>query len=105
MGIINVTDIEGETHQLAVNPGDKLMEVIRDAGFPIEAICGGEGSCATCHVHIPSQWYDKLTPASDKELEFIEVAMTYEPGMSRLSCQIIYNDEYDGLNIIISDDD
>lgn len=105
MGSINVIDVEGQTHQLEANPGDKLMEIIRDAGFPVEAICGGEGSCATCHVHVPKEWYSKLPVASDLELEFIEVAMSYEPGMSRLSCQIIFQDEYDGMNIVLADED
>ena len=26
------------------------MEIIRDAGLPIEAACGGCAACATCHV-------------------------------------------------------
>lgn len=105
MGTINLTDHQGEIHQLELQPGDKLMEVIRDAGFPIDAICGGEGSCATCHVHVPEDWYGKLPKAGDKELEFVEVAMTYEPDMSRLSCQIRFSDDLEGMHLTLADDD
>ncbi|NIB38440.1 2Fe-2S iron-sulfur cluster binding domain-containing protein [Pseudomaricurvus alkylphenolicus] len=105
MGTIYVTDLEGEVHKLAVQSGGKLMEAIRDAGFPIEAICGGEGSCATCHVHVPPEWYDKLPKAEQTELDFVEVAMTYEPGMSRLSCQIQFNDSLEGLHIQLTEED
>jgi len=105
MGTIHVTDYNGVSHPLKISTGEKVMEVIRDAGFPIEAICGGEGACATCHVHVASQWYDRLPKANQKELDFIEIAMTYEPGMSRLSCQISYTEEYDGLEITITDED
>ncbi|EED35086.1 ferredoxin [Luminiphilus syltensis NOR5-1B] len=81
------------------------MEVIRDAGFPIEAICGGEGACATCHVHVQSDWYDKLPKPDPKELDSVEVAMTFEPGMSRLSCQILFSDDLNGLNVTLANDD
>jgi len=105
MGMINVIDYNGLKHELEMSAGDKLMEAIRDAGFPIEAICGGEGACATCHVHVAPEWYARLPPANQEELDFVEIAMTYEPGMSRLSCQIFYRDEYNGMEITITDED
>ena len=105
MGLLNVTDLDGNTHQIAIETGQPVMHVLRDAGFNIEAICGGTGSCATCHVHVPSDWYGKLPNPSQDELDFIECAMSYEPEMSRLSCQIIFDDALNGLEILLADDE
>ena len=43
---INVTDHDGKIHQLEATVGFSLMEIIRDAGLDVEAICGG--CCACC---------------------------------------------------------
>ena len=88
---IYVTDREGLEHQVRINEGEKLMDVIRDAGLPVDATCGGEGTCATCHVYVEPVWYGKLPEIDDKELEFIEAAMSYDPGSSRLSWQLLFN--------------
>ena len=102
---IYVTDREGIEHQLNIGEGQKLMDVIRDAGLPVDATCGGEGTCATCHVHIDPDWYPKLPEISDSELNFIEAAMTFEPDCSRLSCQIIFNQQLNGIKLQIADDE
>ena len=31
-------------------PGDLLLDVVRDAGLLLEAICGGAGECGKCRV-------------------------------------------------------
>ena len=63
----------------------------------IVADCGGEASCATCHVFVDSTWTDRVGgPGLDEDdmLEF--TACTRQPN-SRLSCQIRMSDELDGL--------
>ncbi|MEJ0043728.1 MAG: 2Fe-2S iron-sulfur cluster-binding protein [Rhizomicrobium sp.] len=39
------------------------MEILRDAGLPIAAECGGACACATCHVYVTDGWYEKADPA------------------------------------------
>ena len=55
-------------------------------------------ACATCHVYVDQQWIDKIPKAEDAENDMIDMA--FEPKKnSRLSCQIIVNEELDGLEV------
>lgn len=62
----------------------------------IDADCGGGMSCATCHVFVGSEWLDKVGPPSKHEAEMLS-ALPDSTESSRLSCQIVMNEELDGL--------
>jgi 2Fe-2S ferredoxin len=47
---IIATDRVGAEHIVEGRDGWTVMEVLRDAGLPITAECGGACACATCHV-------------------------------------------------------
>ncbi len=64
------------------------MEILRDAGLPIAAECGGACACATCHVYVDDGWFEKLPATSEAEIDMLDMALAVEPN-SRLSCQII----------------
>ena len=96
MGSIFVTDRDGVEHKIEANNGLTLMEIIRDAGLPIEASCGGCCACATCHVYVDEKWFSKLKEKESAEQDMLDVA--FEPNsFSRLSCQLQVSDELDGL--------
>ena len=62
----------------------------------IDADCGGGMACATCHVYVKDDWYDKIPKKTDGEEDMLDMA--HEPNkFSRLSCQITITDELDGL--------
>ena len=66
----------------------------------IDADCGGGMACATCHVYVKDEWFDKLPSKEDGEEDMLDMA--FEPKKnSRLSCQIIVSDELDGLTVNI----
>lgn len=98
---IFVTDQAGETHELDGLEGWRVMEVIRDWGLNIYAECGGSCTCATCHVWVDPEWYDKLTPMSDDEEDLIYSTLDQRP-TSRLSCQILLSEELDGLRVTLA---
>ena len=101
MSNVNVTDRDGVKHELTANPGDSLMEVLRDAGLPIEAICGGQSICSTCHVYVDDAWADKLAPRQEVEQIMVEDTGHFKE-TSRLSCQVEYNDELDGIALTLA---
>ncbi|MCP4000157.1 MAG: 2Fe-2S iron-sulfur cluster binding domain-containing protein [Gammaproteobacteria bacterium] len=102
MGRIVVTDRAGETHELELAVGENLMDQLRELDSGIEALCGGMCSCATCHVFIKPEWAAKLESAQDDELELLEETETYREDESRLSCQLKFSDELDGMTFTIA---
>ena len=102
MGKILVTDRAGEKHDVEIAVGSTIMDSLRELDNGIEALCGGMCSCATCHVFIGSEWPDKIEAAQDDELELLEETECYRKDESRLSCQIKFTEELDGMNLIIA---
>ncbi|MBN9591817.1 MAG: 2Fe-2S iron-sulfur cluster binding domain-containing protein [Alphaproteobacteria bacterium] len=77
------------------------MEILRDAGLPITAECGGACACATCHVYVDEEWAAKLPDKSDTETDMLDMALAVEAN-SRLSCQIICSDALDGIRVTVA---
>jgi 2Fe-2S ferredoxin len=101
MAKIHVTDREGKGHELEATKGWSVMEIIRENDLPIEAACGGCCACATCHVYVDEAWLSKLTPAEDEEDSMLDEAYQVQEN-SRLSCQITFSEELDGLNVTLA---
>ena len=100
-----VTTREGETSEVDVGDGLTVMEAIRDNGFDeLLALCGGCCSCATCHVHVDPAFADKLPPMSEDEDDLLE-SSDHRNEASRLSCQIPFGSELDGLKVTIAAED
>src|SRR6201981_767759 len=64
----------------------------------IDADCGGECACATCHVFVDPAWLDKTgTPVpGSQEASMLSFAAQAEFN-SRLACQISMREGRDGL--------
>ena len=92
-------DYQGNSKNINVDNGLSVMEGAIQNEIPgIDADCGGAMACATCHVYVKDEWFDKIPKAEDAEVDMIDMA--YEPKKnSRLSCQIIVSDELDGLEV------
>ena len=101
MGTIFVTDREGVEHKLDAEPGMTVMEITRDSGLPVEAICGGNCICTTCQIYVDPEWYAKLTPPSEDEQVLLEESGNAQP-TSRLGCQVPYTDELDGFKATLA---
>ena len=101
---IYVVDLDGKEHVIE-DPmvGWTVMEIIRDADLPIKAECGGSCVCATCHVYVDDEWLAKLSEMSEDEEDMIDMAIDVRP-TSRLSCQIEFGPELDGIRVTLSPD-
>ena len=101
MAKIHVTDREGVAHEIDATPGWSVMEIIRENDLPIEAACGGCCACATCHVYVEAEALAKLEPASDEEDRMLDEAYQVQEN-SRLSCQISFTEELDGMTVTLA---
>ena len=90
-----------KNYKIDVENGLTVMEGAVQNDIPgIDADCGGGMACATCHVYVKEDWFDKLPKKEDGEEDMLDMA--FEPkSNSRLSCQIIVSDELDGLVVNI----
>lgn len=79
--------------------GQSAMRAATAIGVPgIDADCGGECMCATCHVHVAPDWLDRVGPPGELEGEMIEFEA--EPSLySRLACQIVMTELLDGVRL------
>ena len=97
MSKITYIENSGNEKTVEVSNGLTVMEGAVQNDIPgIDADCGGGMACATCHVYVKEEWFDKLPKKEDGEEDMLDMA--YEPKKnSRLSCQLIVSDELDGL--------
>ena len=105
MPSLKVVERDGTSRVVEGDAGLSVMEVIRDQGFDeLLALCGGCCSCATCHVHVDSAFLDKLPPMGDDENDLLDSSDHRRPN-SRLSCQIPFSSELDGMEVTIAQED
>ena len=96
-----ITYIEygGREHRVEVPLGLSVMRGAVDNNIPgIDADCGGECACATCHVYVDAAWLPVtgLPEPGSQEASMLSFAAVTQPD-SRLSCQIKVTNELDGL--------
>jgi 2Fe-2S ferredoxin len=101
MAKITYIEHNGKNHTIDVTNGLSVMEGAVQNNIPgIDADCGGSMACATCHVYVKEEWFNKLPKKEDGEEDMLDMA--FEPKkISRLSCQILVSDTLDGLVVNI----
>ncbi len=95
----SITYIEhnGTKHTVDVPVGSSVMRGAVDNNIPgIDADCGGECACATCHVHVDAAWLAATGARTAQEETMLSFANGTEDD-SRLSCQIDVTPALDGL--------
>lgn len=101
--MVDVTFIShvGERATVSAGEGVSVMQAALDNGVNgILADCGGALSCATCHVHVVPEWFERAGAPSAAEADMLEMAVDPDE-TSRLSCQIVLGPELDGLEVIL----
>ncbi|NBS58051.1 MAG: 2Fe-2S ferredoxin [Betaproteobacteria bacterium] len=94
---VTFIEFNGARHEVEAESGLSLMRAAVDNGVPgIDADCGGQCACATCHVYVDAAWEAKLSAPSEMEADMLSFAATKQPN-SRLSCQITINESLDGI--------
>ena len=96
---------DGTETAVEARVGWSVMENIRDNGFDeLLALCGGCCSCGTCHVHVDPAWAERLRPLQRDEDDLLDIS-DHRAGTSRLSCQILFTADLDGLRVRIAPED
>jgi len=93
---------DGKRVEVDTEIGQNLMEVARDNGVDIEGACEGSMACSTCHLIVEEAWFNKLKPASEEEEDILDLAFGLTK-TSRLGCQIVMEDDLDGIVVNLPD--
>ena len=94
---ITYIEHDGTEHNVDAPVGTTVMNAALDNLVPgIDADCGGECSCATCHVMVAENWMPAVGQPSEAEESMLDLNPERQSN-SRLSCQIPVTDELDGL--------
>ena len=102
MVTMTVIDREGVSHEVQADVGDILMHSLRDHGF-VEAACGGQCACATCHVYVESDAIQGVSEPTEIEVALLESSLESNE-KSRLSCQLSVNESFDGALLRIPEE-
>lgn len=93
---------DGREITAEVKEGLNLMQAAVAHNIPnVVGECGGNLSCATCHVYVSEEWASKTGEAEDFEDPMLDVAEAERRPTSRLSCQIKMSPDLDGLVLIV----
>ncbi len=97
MAKIKFIQHDGTETVVEAENGSTVMNAAVDNLVPgIDADCGGECSCATCHVVVSDDWMAVVGKPSEQEESMLDLNPDREAN-SRLSCQIKITDEIDGI--------
>ena len=99
-----VVDRDGKEHEIEAKTGLKIMEVLRELDYGVAAICGGQCSCATCHVYVDEKWFPLLPKRQSDELELLNELPDFRAEASRLSCQVDFTEALSGIKVTVAAD-
>ena len=94
---------DGSEKTLDVADGTSIMEAGRDNNLGLEGTCGGSLSCATCHVILDADSFERVGAPSEDEMDMLDLAFGVAE-TSRLGCQIKMSDALDGIRVQVPDD-
>lgn len=97
---VTFTQPSGEQITVSADVGRTVMKVaVENLVTGIVGECGGELSCATCHVFVDEPWLAKLNPMTAEEEQMLDVTSEEPTPASRLCCQITMTEDLDGLSL------
>jgi 2Fe-2S ferredoxin len=92
----------GREYAVDAAVGETVMAAAVKNGVPgILAECGGNCSCATCHVWVGEEFAPVVGPPNDMEEDLLDMAVSERRSTSRLACQIRITEVLNGLTVEI----
>jgi ferredoxin, 2Fe-2S len=101
---VTMTDMNGVTRTFDnVEEGTSLMELgKREDVAGILGDCGGSCACATCHVYVDPEWWDKVGEPDEIECAMLDMVSDVQRETSRLGCQIRMKPDLDGIRVTVA---
>lgn len=95
----------GQEHAVEAALGESVMAAAVKNGVPgVIGECGGNASCATCHVWVREDFREVVGEPGVMEEDLLDMAVSERREGSRLSCQIPVTADLDGLTVDVPPD-
>src|ERR1700722_12741146 len=95
---ITFIDRKNNAKSISVDNGDTVMRAAVSHGIKgIEAECGGNAICATCHVYVDDPWISKVGPVGNDEGLLLDMTAAVRRSDILLCFQIRVTAALDGL--------
>ena len=105
MSTISIVLRDGTETTAQAQVGLSFMEIIRNSEVDeLLALCGGCCSCATCHVYVDPQFANRLPEITEDENDLLD-SSDHRDARSRLSCQIYFSEDLNGMRLTIGPED
>ena len=96
---------DGSQRVIDAGLGDTVMATAVRNGVPgIVGECGGNRSCATCHVYVDADFMPLVGPPGDLEDDMLDLGVSDRRDNSRLSCQIVLDERLEGICVTTPED-
>ncbi len=93
-------NVSGDKQAVDAVDGESVMATAVKNGVPgIIGECGGNASCATCHVWVRDEFQALVGEPNEMEDDLLDLGVGDRRAGSRLSCQITCTPELDGLTV------
>ena len=102
MPTVVYVNADASEHAVDAEADESVMAAAVRSGVPgIVGECGGNASCATCHVWVRPEFADRVGEPEPGGLEddLLDLGVSDRRATSRLGCQIKISDELDGLTV------
>ena len=105
--MVQITFVEPDSTRKTVEAevGLSVMEVaVRHNIDGIKAECGGQCSCATCHIYVDEDYFERVGAPMDDEEDMLDFSDNRQP-TSRLGCQVDVTEALDGMTVQVAVED
>jgi ferredoxin len=100
--MVTITFITDEQeYEVKAELGSSILEVARENEIPLEGACEGSLACSTCHVVVlDKDFYNTLSEPKPEEEDMLDLAFGLTQ-TSRLGCQLIVDESFEGIKLRI----
>ncbi|XP_063930255.1 2Fe-2S ferredoxin-like [Zophobas morio] len=93
-----IFETEDDEVKITGDVGETVLDVAQKNNIDLEGACEGSLACSTCHVVVNKDFFHKIPPPLEEEVDMLDLAYGLEE-TSRLGCQICLTKELEGVRL------
>jgi len=109
---VTFVSMDGQRSTVQARIGETLLQTAFRHKLPIPGDCGGGGlgadrfsegpTCRSCHIYVDNEHLPKLPPKVQEEIDMTQKIFNKTTN-SRFACELIVNDDFQNMTVVIPD--